>query len=177
MLAAIEAVSGRLQSLPSHNAARLLGWRSDPEALLVSRTRGSSDDAGTLSAAGAFQPFRAESQDADDEDRGAILAYAQASDRLVVALPSEDQGDPVALRLVGPGAAPAESWLANFPRLTDLALSPDGKWATFVDRGRFGATGDPGGDVYVVEVGSNDARLLRKGIPGEVSYSSPVARP
>jgi hypothetical protein len=46
----------------------------------------------------------------------------------------------------------------------------------FIDTKRF--SGDwPGGDAYVVGVGSEDAKIVLKGEPDKLSYSSPVPWP
>jgi hypothetical protein len=177
MLLAIEAASGQVRSLPAHNASRLLGVRANPEALVVSRTYRDAAEAGFISADGEYQLFRPRQQETEDDETGFPVWYVRMTDRVILALPSEDQGDPVELRLAEPGSQPPTPWLTGFPRLSDLTIAGDDQQAFFVDRSRFAADDEAGGDIYQTSVASDDAKLLLKGVPGEVSYSSPVPRP
>lgn len=94
------------------------------------------------------------------EEEQFVQGYVPGRDELIVAGGSEDENDPVELSLAAPGQA-ARPWLRRFPRLADLSIIPDGTLATFVDRLPPSAE-RPGGDVYVVAPGQDDARLVLK---------------
>jgi hypothetical protein len=101
-----------------------------------------------------------------------VVAYAQAPDLFVLAV-GGDPDDETRLRIASPGGA-IMPWLAMRPGLSDLALTADGTWALFVDRATGGER--PGGSVYVVRVGDNDARVVLSASAAR-SFSAPVPRP
>jgi hypothetical protein len=175
-LLAIDPLTRHFQSRPAHQAKRLLGWKAGTDILLVSRGEEEGEVAGTLAASGDFHKLTMMNAEGDEHQSEYILEYIQSSETLVTVAASEDQGDPVSLRLESE-SKPAQPWLSSFPRLSDLSISADGKRALFVDRSRFESKSMQGGDVYFAGVGHDDTRRVLLGIPGKLSYSSPVLRP
>jgi hypothetical protein len=165
----IEAATAQEQTVPAHGASRLLGWRGSPEQLLVARNKSFAEEAGMLLAGGGFQPLR------EEAEPSFVGPYLKSIDEIVSQEPTEDPGDPVRLFLEGSASAPRKRWLAHFGKLRDLALAQEGRSALFVDRSH--NTDDPGGDVYIVEAGKEDATLLLRAKPDKVSYSLPTPWP
>lgn len=170
--------SARLAWLPASGAPaqlgdaggvnRLLGWRAG--ALLAVEARDGHERMITVAAPGAAaSPIALSSPAGEDLS---VLDYAAGADRIVLAA-GGDPDDDAALRLAPPGGRPVP-WLAAFPRLGQIALSADGAWAVFVDRATGGER--PGGSVFVVRVGSNDARRV---LPASAAraFSAPAPRP
>jgi hypothetical protein len=147
---------------------RLLGWRAT--SILASRSGSSGDEVGTLSATGEFHRLRS------GENGESVLKYAVGPDLLILEQPKEDMGDPELLRLTAPDHPGSHSWLEKSPRLTDLALTSDGRWAMFVDHKGY-ESDMPGGDLCMAPVGSEQVRIVLKGKPGNRSYSLPMPRP
>jgi len=88
----------------------------------------------------------------------------------------EDTGDPVVLRLLKEGNISAP-WLTSYPRIADLSLSGDGKWAAFVDGSPTEASGAPGGHICIVSFGGEDAKCILKAEPEAAFFSTPVLFP
>lgn len=153
----------------ARGTSRLLGWRTGGELLTVE----TSDSRQAIATAPARSPRAAPPFRLPAGENLFVLDHAREPDRLVLARGGEDTGDDATVVLAPPAGAPVR-WLASHPRLTDLQLTPDGTWAVFVDRATGGER--PGGSVYIVRVGSDDARLV---LPASAarSFSAPVPRP
>lgn len=158
-----------LHPAKSAKVKQLLGWRAN-DVLVARRTaRPGQDEAVLILPSGEIQAFHHPEED-EEPASDVILAYSPAVDRLITTAPSEDQGDPVSLSLIGPAAADVHGWLESFTRATDIAFSPDRRWAVFVNR--HGA--DEHGDVYLAEVGKEQAQLVFRAVKGEIAYSAPA---
>lgn len=158
---------------PVGKVNRFLGWKkSQPVPVVASSSAGIGEDAGTLAPDGGFQLLH-KSSNAEPES---LRAYLREPNLLALTLMGEDTGEATRLRLAPLEGQPPRAWLDHFPRLRDLAFSRGGSWAMFIDTKRF--SGDwPGGDAYVVAVGSEDAKVILKGEPNKLSYSSPTPWP
>jgi hypothetical protein len=159
------AVTSRATAM---GVTRLLGWRAT--SILASRSGSSGDEVGTLAATGEFHRLRS------GENGESVIKYAVGPDLLVLEQPKEDMSDPELLRLTAPDHPGSHSWLEKSPRLTDLALTSDGRWAMFVDNKGY-ESDMPGGDLCMAPVGSEQVRIVLKGKPGNRSYSLPMPRP
>ena len=165
----IEAATGHSLTLAAHGAIRLLGWRGTPERLLVARRHSIAEEAGTLDAGDGFHPFHLRIKSAF------VGPYLKATDQLVAQEPADDPGDPSRLRLETADEASSMRWLAAFDIIRDMSVSQNGRWVMFVDQTRFPE--DSGGDIYLVEAGKQEAVLIIRATPGQVSYSLPVSWP
>ena len=174
MLLRMDRVTGHTVKQPSKGANRLLGWQRSG-ALVVGRpsAAGTGEEAGTLSGAGEFRPLR---ETIETEEGEFLIGFSPATNRIVFALGREDLGDSMRVFFGGVGHQPSVAWLERFPRLDELTLSRDGRSAMFVDKSSMGVNA-LGGDIYLVSVGSEDAKLILKAVPDEVSYSNPVPSP
>jgi hypothetical protein len=158
--------------IEARGAIRLLGWRPGGELLVVEALDGRER---VIRAPAPGQPDRAPlpvAPAAGHGDELSVLDYAERPDRVLLA-PGGDPDDDTAVLLASPGGA-AVPWLAAYPQLSDLQVSADGTWAVFVDRATGGER--PGGSVYVVRVGSEDARLVLAASAAR-SFAAPVPRP
>ncbi len=165
--------SGRGFPEPVGNVNRFLGWKkSQPVPVVASSSAGIGEDAGTLAPDGRFQLLHKSSTSEPES----VRAYLREPNLLALTLMGEDTGEATRLRLASLEGQPTRVWLDRFPRLRDLVFSRDGSWAMFIDTKRF--SGDwPGGDAYLVAVGSEDAKVILKGEPNKLSYSSPTPWP
>lgn len=171
----VDRATGQAVAQPAAGVNRLLGWQTSG-ALVVSRARvatGSGEEAGILFKAGEFRPLR---DTAEAEEGEFLLGFLPVTNQVVFVLGREDLGDPIRLFLGGAGHHASVPWLRHFSSLDELALSRDGRWAMFVDRSPLGGAAI-GGDIYLVSVGSEAAKLILKAVAEEVSYSSPVPSP
>ena len=168
----IEAATGKMRVLPPSAVKRLLGWRPSGQLVMV-RDGPAFDEAALFSPDGSVLPWGPPREPGEVF----ILAYAPARDLVLEVTASEDAGDPVNTYLSPFGDHAIRPWLHRYPRLTDLKFSPGGTWAAFADRGPYGAGEMPGGNIYIVETGSEDAQLVIRGTPGVRTYSSPTIRP
>jgi hypothetical protein len=165
----VEVNTGQVLTLPAHGATRLLGWRGTPPALLIARDHSFAEEAGTLDKDGNFHSF------CPGAPPAFVGPYLRSTDELVASEPSEDPGDPTSLRLERAGAPTPKPWLAHFHRIHDMSVSADGRWVLFVNKS--GNDDDPGGDVYFIEAGKENATRLLRASPGKVSYTLPVPSP
>ena len=69
----------------------------------------------------------------------------------------------MSLRLDAQARQPQNRGLARFHRIHDMSVSADGRWVLFVNKS--GDVDDPGGDIYVVEAGKEDATPLLRALP------------
>jgi hypothetical protein len=164
----IPATGGVGRVVDAPDTSRVLGWRGGA-LLTVETTEGrervvSRPAPGSAPSPVALAPYGG--------DELVVLDYAEAVDRVLL-VPSGDPDDDTRVLLASPGGATVP-WLAAYPRLSDLRLTAGGAWATFVDRASGGER--PGGDVYVVQVGSEAPRLVLPASPAR-SFSAPVPRP
>jgi hypothetical protein len=171
-LVRVDRATGEAQTRPIPGITRLLGW-NDSGQLVVARNHDGFEQAGVLLASGAFVSLRPVDP---GTDRTFVEAYVPGEGDLVLSPGGEDSGDPVVILLAPAGPGPSRRWLARYPRLSELRFSGDGRWATFVNLFS-GNTPEQGGDVYLVETGHEDAQILVRGVPGRLSYSSPVLGP
>jgi hypothetical protein len=154
------------------DCARLLGWDAHSEALLVSRTDVSGDEAGQLDEAGKFALLR------QSGDSGAeyYLQYLPNTGRLLFTLGSDDASDPTTFFLATLGQSGETPWLEAFRHVSSISFTRGGEWAVFSERSRNESADTPGGDLYLVETGSEAPKLIRRATPDR-SYSAPVPRP
>jgi hypothetical protein len=164
--------TGQMLGAPIGGINRLLGWRGSSQ-LVVIRNPGGLGKLNFPFSSGGFEPLR------PPAPQGEVIfveAYVPGEDKVVLTRGIEDSGDSIVLFLAPLGPGPAKRWLAPYTRLSDLQFSRDGRWATFVNRFP-GNSPEEGGDAYLVETGHDAAEPLLRGVPGRVSYSSPVLRP
>jgi dipeptidyl aminopeptidase/acylaminoacyl peptidase len=167
-LAWISTTGGATQLDDAGNAIRLLGWHDG--ALLVVEVHDGRERVVSVAAPGAAPSSIALSPPAGEDL--SVIDYAAAPDRIILAA-AGDPDDDTALRLAPPGGR-AVPWLTTFPRLSQIELNVEGTWAAFVDRTTGGDR--PGGSVFVVRVGANDARLVLAASAAR-SFSAPTPRP
>jgi dipeptidyl aminopeptidase/acylaminoacyl peptidase len=169
-LAWIPMTGGAARIVEAPGTVRLLGWRSGRELLTVETSEGRER---VVSTPAPGKPGGAPIALApDDGSELSVLDYAEGPDRVLL-VRAGDPDDDTTLLLASPGGATVP-WLAAHPRLSELQLTSDGTWAVFIDRASGGER--PGGSVYVVRVGSEDARLVLPASPAR-SFSAPVPRP
>lgn len=147
-------------------ASHILGFRTDG-VVLYARTAGAGDEVVALTDSGPEVVRRA-------IENQFILDYLPESRTLVAVRGGEDTSDATEL-MVGPLIGELRPWLRQFPRLADLAVTSDKRWAVFVDR-MPGDNPHGGGALYVAPVGSDDAQLILAASEDH-SFSRPVARP
>jgi Tol biopolymer transport system component len=145
---------------------RLLGWR--PDGALMIQGSGNTEEVLALSSGRSAQRVSAL------EEGEHVLAYLPASDEVVSARSSEDQGDPVVLSLSSADGSNRRPWLAEFPRLSDLSFSAGGRWVVFVNRV---GSDRAGGDVYFVQTTNGAALLFMRADSASRAYAGPVVWP
>jgi len=169
----LEVSTGKVTTQAADGVSKLLGWHPSLGKVVVCRVSPSGragEQAGILSNTGEFRALR----EADEDKAGEFpLTYLAASDLVIFELGRDHSGDPVSLRLGSSGKLPSRPWLQNFPRLTDLSFSRDGRWGMFV----VPLPDEASGDIYLAEIGTANVKLVLRALEGHVSYSFPVPQP
>lgn len=157
---------------------RLLGWRGDTPELVVARSREiPGESAGVFDRSGAFLPMRVWLSGLDEEEQDEsgheILAHLRQPDALVLRRPVEHSTDRISLELAPAGGGEGRPWLEKFYAISELAFTPDGGWAVFVER--LGA--EDSGSIYLAPTAPTAAEepeaLLRGDLDG-VTYRTPA---
>lgn len=172
LLVKFDAAARRIVSQMKVNATGLLGWAPN-RGLLAKRLGEAGDEAGLLGENGNFEAIRASPGPGSE----AFVEYLPATDRLALELAVEHGTDAESYFLTKPGLKDRVPWLTPFRNVRDLRFSAGGGWAVFTDRSRRELLEEPGGDLYLTATGSMESEILRRGIPAEVSYSTPAIRP
>ncbi|MBX9603177.1 MAG: hypothetical protein K2X35_19390 [Bryobacteraceae bacterium] len=165
----VDPGSGAMQPLEAHGAVGLLGWRGELPELIAYR-RGVGDTAIRI-----VGPQAAEIP--HGEELLFFVAYVAGLDLLVAAGASEDTGDPARLLLVPGGGGEPAPWVTGHRDVSHLSFSRKGPHAVFVDRGAYQKSGDDGGDLWLVQAGSETERLVLQGKAGERTYAYPALWP
>jgi hypothetical protein len=168
----IDPASRRVISEIDADCVSFLGWDAHTGDLLVTRTDESGDEAGRLDDAGRFVLLRRSG------DHGAeyYAQYLSNTGRLLFSLGADDASDSTALFLATPGQAGETTWLEAHRHISSIRFTRGGEWAVFSDASRKELIDAPGGDLYLVETGSEAAKPIRVATRG-LSYSAPVPRP
>jgi dipeptidyl aminopeptidase/acylaminoacyl peptidase len=161
----VDVPGRRVLAARTTRCIHLLGWRQGN--LLIEQEDDSGNEVGSLSDSGAFQPLRTDGIVGDE----IYLGYLGRTDRLAFTIGREHSGDPVQLFLTTPGLNGASRWLPSTSFVGEMRFSRDGDWAVFIDRSRPELFDGTGGDLYISAVGNDAPVLLRKAVPGEVSYT------
>jgi hypothetical protein len=173
-LVSIDTTTRSSQTRALGTVAALIGWDPAADALVVARSRPEliGTEAVLLLPSGELRPM----QTGEEDEAGQFaMAYLSDTRETIAQLGRDDLSDPVKLLILPFGGGGGRSWLQRFPRLDELAATSDGR-CVFVDRGAAEAANAPGGDVYTVRCGEDDARLAVQSREG-YTFSTPALSP